>query len=240
MIDICSCWRSPLLNAFSWRVEVDRRSRRRGCGASGTLAIPSRPWQTRAGGLRPLAGARRSRGDGSGRRRAARRPRTGGQRPTSSRQAPRARRPLADRRRCGRPRRRSRRRPAASRRAAARCRPGGRDIRRSPSASPRRTPPVSPAVPSSLSGVNMHARADRLGAVPRAVLGGEDAAAVLLRELRAGVEQHAEIGGMRGASPPPADTASAGGSACPCTRWCGSRRRRTTGSRNAGRRRSAG
>src|SRR5687767_11107080 len=45
MIDICSCLRSPVLNAFSWRSRYSTFSAAK-CGASGFLAMPSRPWQT--------------------------------------------------------------------------------------------------------------------------------------------------------------------------------------------------
>src|SRR5688572_27160581 len=45
MIDICSCLRSPALNAFSWRIRYSTFSAAK-CGASGSLAMPSRPWQT--------------------------------------------------------------------------------------------------------------------------------------------------------------------------------------------------
>ena len=48
-----------------------------------------------------------------------------------------------------------------------------------------------------VEGGEHHPRTHRRGAVPGAVLGGEDPAAVLLRERLAGVEGHAEIGGMR-------------------------------------------
>src|SRR5688572_5437474 len=45
MIDICSCLRSPALNAFSWRSRYSTFSAAK-CGASGCLAMPSTPWQT--------------------------------------------------------------------------------------------------------------------------------------------------------------------------------------------------
>src|SRR5687767_11541355 len=45
IMDICSCLRSPALNALSWRSRYSTFSAAK-CGASGFLAMPSRPWQT--------------------------------------------------------------------------------------------------------------------------------------------------------------------------------------------------
>ena len=56
------------LNAFELLRQCRRRFRRRGCGASGTLAMPSSPWQTAH--ICAFCLARRSvRGEGRGRQR---------------------------------------------------------------------------------------------------------------------------------------------------------------------------
>ena len=150
MMDICSCLRSPALNAFSWRIRYSTLGRQ--VRRVRDLGDAVEAMADGAGALRHLFAGGGVGGEGGGR------PKTAAMsaadaasdfidsvpRERSGRGFHRGPRQITGCTKCDRPRRRSRRRPGASRRAVARCRPGGRYIRRRRSASRRRTLPVRP------------------------------------------------------------------------------------------------